>query len=142
VSLIGEHALLGAAAATPFLAADFLGLGAFGGHVTGAPGFDLVEQKSAAQKAVESLLACGLAFDLQTRWSVEQHDAGGGLVDILAAMPARTDKGLFDVRFANTQCGHALGQLGFFVRTDGERVHGGRIVTGRLDGNGRWESDA
>jgi hypothetical protein len=35
-----------------------------------------------------------------------------------------------------------LGQLGFFVRTDGERVHGGRIVTGRLDGNGRWESDA
>jgi hypothetical protein len=142
VSLIGEHALLGAAAASAFLSADLLGLGALGCHMACAEGFDLVEQQAAGQKAVESLLARGLAFDLQTRRPMEQHDAGSGLVDVLAAVTPRPDKGLFDVRFTNVQCGHAQGQLGFFVGADGERVHGGSIVSGGWNGNGRRESDA
>ena len=128
MSLIGEHPLFGAAAATPFLAADLLDCGALGGHVARAEGFDLVEQQAAGQEAVEALLAGGLAFDLQAGRAMEQHDAGGGLVDILAAVPAGADKGFFEVGLAHAQCGHALGELGFFVGADGERVHGGRIV--------------
>lgn len=139
VGFIGEHSLLGAAAATAFLAADLLGAGAFGGDVARAEGFDLVEQQAASEKAVEALLAGGLAFDLQTGRSVQEHYAGGGLVDILAAVAARPDEGLFDVGFTNTQSGHALGQLGFFVGADGEGVHGGRIASGQRDGNGRRE---
>ena len=111
--------------------------GALGGDVAGAQGFDLVEQEAAGQEAVEPLLAGGLALDLQAGRAVEQHDAGGGLVDVLAAVAAGADKGFFDVGFAHAQCGHALGELGLFVRADGERVHGGRIVRRRRDGNGQ-----
>ena len=88
VSLIGEHPLLGAAAATPFLASDSLDAGAFGGDVARAEGFELVEQEPAGQEAVKALLAGGLAFDLQTGGPVEEHDARRSLVDILAAVAA------------------------------------------------------
>jgi len=140
VGFIGEHPLLGAAAATAFLAANLLDAVALGGDVTFLKGFDLVEQQAASQETVESLLACGLAFDLQAGRTVEQHDARGGLVHVLAAVPAGPDKGLFDVGLAHAECGHALDELGFFVGADGERVHGGRIVGGGRDGNARCET--
>jgi hypothetical protein len=35
-----------------------------------------------------------------------------------------------------------LGELGLFVGADGERVHGGKIVRGGRDCNGRREGDA
>ena len=85
--------------------------------------FDLVEQKTAGKKAVESLLTRGLAFDLKTRWAVQQHHASGGLVDVLAAVSAGTDKCLVDVGFAHAERGHALGELGFLFRADREHAH-------------------
>jgi len=139
VGFIGEHALLGAAAATAFLAADLLDAGAFGGDMACAEGFNLVEQQAPGQETVEALLAGGLAFDLGAGWPVKEHDTGGGLVDILAAVAAGPDEGLFDVGFAHRHCGHTLSQLGLFVGADGERVHGGRIASGQRDGNGRRE---
>ena len=84
--LVGEHALFGAAAALAFLAADFLDAGALGIDMAFLEGFDLVEQQATCEKAIESLLARGLAFDLKTRRPMEQHHAGGGLVDVLAAV--------------------------------------------------------
>ena len=94
--------------------------GALGGDVALPQLLDLVEQEPAGQEPVEALLAGGLAFDLHPGRPVEQHDAGGGLVDVLAAVPAGADKGLLDVRLAHTQRSHALGELGLFVGADGE----------------------
>ena len=51
VGFIGEHPLFGAAAATAFLAADFLDTGALGGNVASPQFLDLVEQEPAGQKA-------------------------------------------------------------------------------------------
>ena len=137
VMLVVEHALFGAAAATTFLPADFLDAGALGIHVAFLEGFDLVEQEPAGEKAVESLLARGLAFDLKTRWPVEQHHAGGGLVDVLAAVSAGTDKRLVDVGFAHAERGHALGELDFLLRADRERAHGVSVAVGRCLDKGR-----
>ena len=55
------------------------------------------QQKAAGEKTVEPLLSGGLAFYLQAGRLVHQHDAGGGLVDILAAVAARTDERFLDV---------------------------------------------
>ena len=127
VGFVGEHALFGAAAAAAFLPANLLDAGALGGHLAGAPGFDFVEEQAAGEEAVEALLAGGLALDLEAGGAMQQHDAGGGFVDVLAAMPAGADEGLFQVGFADAQGGHALGELGFFVGADGERVHAGKL---------------
>ena len=132
--LVGQHALFGAAAAATFLAADLFHAGALGIHVAFLKGFDLVEQKTAGKKAVESLLARGLAFDLETCRTMEQHHAGGGLVDVLAAVTARSDKRLVDVGFAHAERSHALGELTFLLRADGERAHGGSVAGGRRKG--------
>ncbi len=122
--LISEHPLFGAAAATTFLAADLLDAGALGIDVAFLERLDLVQQKPAGEKAVESLMTRGLAFDLKTRRTMEQHHAGGGLVDVLAAVTAGADKRLVDVGFAHAERGHALRELGFLLRADGKRTHG------------------
>ena len=134
---IGEHPLLGAAAAAALLAANLLDGGTLGADEALLKGLDLVEQKATSQETVQSLLAGCLALDLQTGWTVEQHDAGGGLVDVLAAVPAGADEGFFNVGFADAEGGHALGELGFFVQADGERVHASRIARKGKDGNRR-----
>lgn len=121
--LVIEHALFGAAGAFPFLAANFFDAGALGVDVAFLEGFDLVEQEPAGKKAVETLLTCGLAFDLKTRGPVEQHHAGAGLVDVLTAVAARPDKRLVDVCFAHAERGHALGELDFLLRADREHAH-------------------
>ncbi len=136
VGFVGEHALFGAAAAPAFLAADFLDTGALGIDVTFLERFDLVEQEPAGEEAVECLLARGLAFDPQTGRTVEQHHAGGGLVDVLAAVTARPDKGLFEVGVAHAERGHALRELGFLFGADGKRAHAGSVAGKRRKGNG------
>jgi hypothetical protein len=135
MGLVGEHPLFGAAAATTFLAANLLDAVALGGDEAVFEGLNLVEQQAAGQEAVEALLAGGLAFDLQSGRAVEQHDAGGGLIDILAAVPAGTDKGFVNVGLAHTERRHALVELGLFVGTDGERVHGRKVTGGTAPGN-------
>jgi hypothetical protein len=62
--LVGQHSLFGAAAAAAFLAADFFDTGAFGGNAARARAFDFIQQQAPGDKAVKSLLARGLAFDL------------------------------------------------------------------------------
>ncbi len=140
MGFIGEHSGFGAAAAAAFLASDFLGLGALGGDEAPLLHFNFIEQQSAGQEAVETLLAGGLAFDLQAGRAMEQHDAGGGLVNVLAAVSARADKGFFDVGIADAQCGHALGELGLFVGADGERVHRRRVADETGSGEQFWEA--
>ena len=54
---------------------------------------------------------------------MEQHDAGGGLVDVLAAVAAGADECFVDVRLAHAERGHALGELGFLFGADGKRTH-------------------
>ena len=132
--LVVEHPLGGAAAATAFLAADFFDARALGIDVTFLERFDLVEQETARQVTIEPLGARGLAFNLETCRTVEQHHARGGLVDILAAVTARTDKRLFNVGFPHAERGHALRQLGFLLRADRERAHVPSVTgSGRKD---------
>ena len=80
--------------------------------------FNFVDQESAGNEPVEALLACGLALDLKPSGFMQQHDARGGLVDVLAAMSARTDESLFDVRIADAQSRHPLRELRFAIGTD------------------------
>ena len=60
--LIGQHALLGSAAATALLASGlFLAL-ALGGGLVGSERFDLVQQEPSGQEAVLPLVSRGLAL--------------------------------------------------------------------------------
>ena len=54
---------------------------------------------------------------------MQQHHAGGRLVDVLAAMAAGADKGFLQIGFAHAQGRHAPGELGLFFRADGKRAH-------------------
>jgi len=60
-------------------------------------GFDLVQQQTAGEKAVLSLMTRVLTFHLQTGRAVEQHHAGCALVNVLSSMPARTNERFFDI---------------------------------------------
>ena len=121
--LVGEHPLFGAAGALAFLAADAFHIRALRGDDPLLPLLNLVEQEPPGEKAVQSLLAGFLAFHLQAGRAMEQHHAGGGLVDILSAVPAGADKTFFNLRLAHAQRGHALRQLAFLFSTDRKRAH-------------------
>lgn len=123
VGFVGKEPLFGAAAAAPLLAADLLDAGLLRRHPARPPSLNLIKQQPSRQKAIEPLLAGDLTLDMQTRRTMQQDDAGGRLVNVLATVPARPDKGLFNVRLAHAQRCHALGELSFFVGTDGNRVH-------------------
>jgi hypothetical protein len=60
-------------------------------------------------------MTADLALHLQPAGPMEQHDAGSGLVHVLAAAPARANESLLKILFANAEGVHALGQLGFLV---------------------------
>jgi hypothetical protein len=51
---------------------------------------------------------------------MQQHDAGGDLVDVLAAVAAGTNKGFLNVRFPHAKRGHALRELSFLFQADRE----------------------
>ena len=123
VGFVGEDAVFGSTAAAAFLTAKFLDAGALGGGLRLFLRFEFIEEELAGEEAVHALLAGVLALHLQTGGAVDQHDAGGDFVDVLAAMTARADKGFLDVRLRDAQGGHALGKLVFLLRTDGERAH-------------------
>ena len=118
-----EHALFGATRAAAFLSTNLFHAGAFGVDVTPLSRFNFVEQKSPRKKTVESLLSRGLAFDLKPCWSMDEHDARGGLVDVLSAVTAGVDELLFQIGFTDAERGHALRKLGFFLRADGKHAH-------------------
>ena len=105
--LVCEDALLGRAAATAFLPAQFLdalplGVGAFA-----ARGFYLVEEQLPGEDAVLPLLSGSLALDLYAGGPVQQHDAGGDLVHVLPAVAARAHEAFLNVALAHAERGHA-----------------------------------
>src|SRR5207249_1479306 len=97
VCFVGQHPFFGAATAAALLAADFFDARALGGDVTFLLLLNFVQQQAASQKAVESLMACRLAFDLEACRAVKQHDAGGAFIDVLAAVTAGSNEGFFNV---------------------------------------------
>jgi len=123
MAFVRQHAFFSPATATAFLSADLFDAGALGSQIAFLEGFDFIEQQAASEEAVESLLARGLALDLETGRVMEQHHTGGAFVDILATVAAGADEGLLDVRFAHAESHHALSQLALLIWRDGKRVH-------------------
>lgn len=119
----GEHPFLGRFGTFAFLAAHLFPFGSFRCEPRLPLGFNLVQQQPAGDVPIHPLLPGILTFHLNARRVMQQHHAGGNLVDILAAVTAAPDKGFLDVHFAHTQRSHALEELGFFLKTDGERAH-------------------
>ena len=115
MSFLSKHFFFGAAAAPSFLAADLLNTRSLGLDESFFSLFDLIEQETAGQEPIESLLPGFLAFDLYPGRTVQEHDAGRGFVDVLAAVSAGSDKCFLDITFVHTKRGHARGKLGFFV---------------------------
>ncbi len=81
---------------------------------------DFVQQKTPRQETIEPLLAGRLAFHLEPGRTVNQHYAGRGLVDILAAVTARPDERLVQISLPHAQAGHPLCQLVCFLEADRE----------------------
>ena len=115
VRFVGEHAVLGAAGAFPFLAADFLNPGLFRGDAAGLELFDLVEEQATREEAVQRLLARGLALYAQAGGAMQEHDAGGDFIDVLAAVATGPDERLLNVALAGTERRHPLRKLREFV---------------------------
>jgi hypothetical protein len=124
VRFVGEHFIFRTTGAFAFLAADFFDLGALRGHKTIFRRFNFIQQQSAREETVESLLARFLTFHLHTSRTMAQHHAGGNLVDVLPAVAAGADKRFLDVRLAHVERGHAQRELIFFFQADGKRTHG------------------
>jgi hypothetical protein len=87
MGFVGEYPVPGTPAAATFLATNLGDACLLGCHRTCAESLDFIQQQAPGEKPVESLLPRCLAFDLQTRWTMAQHDASGGLVDVLTAVP-------------------------------------------------------
>jgi len=133
----GKHAVPRAAGTLPFPAADFFDTVALGLDVALLLRFDFIEQQPAGDETIESLLACGLALDLDAAGTVKQHHARGRFVHVLSSVAARPDETFLEVGFAHAQSGHALREPSFFLRTYRERAHGRSLNIGRVDGNAR-----
>jgi hypothetical protein len=110
---VSQHSLSGGATASAFLSAKFFEQGALGIGAAFPSLFNFVEQELAGEEAIQPLLARALAFDLQSGRPMQQHHASGRLVDVLAAVAARADKRLFNIRFAHAERRHSLRKLVF-----------------------------
>jgi hypothetical protein len=64
-----------------------------------------------------------------------QHDAGGGFVNVLPAVPSRPDERFFDLAFAHPELSHALGHLRPFIIRDRIRIHAAKLITAGFRGN-------
>lgn len=107
-----------------FFGADFAGLNAF----------DPVQEQPSGQKAVQGLGALLLAFYGKPRGGVDEKDAGGGFVDLLAAGAGRADESFPEIVFGDAQALHPGLKGRFFFGRDVEQVHGSgrsRIVSDR-----------
>lgn len=120
---VGEHFFFRAPRTFSFLPPDFFDLGALRGNETVFPFFNFIEQQSARDETIQSLLARRLTFDLQAGRPMQEHDAGGNFVHVLSAVAAGADERLFDVRLAHAERGHARSELIFLFETDRKRAH-------------------
>src|SRR5438093_12485484 len=88
VRFIGQHPILRAFGELPFGPADFFDASDFRVQPAFATRLDFVEQQTAGDEAIQTLLARGLTFDLHAAGTMQQHHAGRGLVDVLPAVAA------------------------------------------------------
>src|SRR5579859_5760428 len=86
--LIRQHALFRTPAAAPFLPPYFLRQRPVRRNGARLESLDFVQQQAPGNKPIQSLLARLLALHLHTGGPVQNHDTGGGLVDVLPAMAA------------------------------------------------------
>lgn len=107
--LVSEDALLGGAAASAFLPAQFLDALPLSVGSLAPRGLDLIEEQLSGEDTVLSLLTGGLTLDLNARRPMHEHHARGDLVHVLPAVSAGAHKGLLDVALANAERNHALG---------------------------------
>jgi hypothetical protein len=121
--LVRQHSLLRAVRPFTLLATNLFNLGALRIRSAFRLRFDFVEQQTARKEAIQTLVACGLTFDLHSGRTMKQHHASGCLVDVLPAVTAGTDEGFLNVGFAHSQLTHALGELVFLFKTDRECAH-------------------
>ncbi len=126
--LVGEHPRFGAAGPLAFLAADFFHLGALRGDEAILLFLDFIEQQAPRDETVHPLLARLLTFHLHAGRPMQEHHAGGNLVDVLPAVAARTDEGFLNVGLAHLQRGHAQSQLIGFFEADRKRTHAGNVA--------------
>ena len=115
-----QHLLLRTAGAASLLTLDLLDALLFLALFAKDHILYLFNKDAPGKKPVESLRALLLALDLNTRWYVFQVYAGGHLVDILTAVPARTDEPFDQVLFADPELGHLFLKRLFFLRTHAE----------------------
>src|SRR5262249_1395714 len=133
-ALAGEHLLLRALRPPALLAPDARGLP---GDLVGRPlppGGDLVQQQPAGEEAIECLRARFLTFHRDPGRDVPQHDAGGDLVDVLAAASLRAHELLLEVLGAHAERRHAFEQRTLLLRRHG--AHGSCLSAGRGEANG------
>ena len=82
-----------------------------GGGLLSRLRLQLFDQHLPGEKSVLPLIPGGLTFHLDSGRSMDQLDARGDFIDVLPAVASRPDKRLFEVRFVDSQCSHALGKL-------------------------------
>ena len=127
MSLVGEDALLGAAAASAFLTPELLGFRQRGGTPGAGQRLETVGEHFAGAEAIHALLAAFLALDPEAGGPVENHHAGGSLVHVLTAVTAGANEGLFKVGLAHADRSQTPREAIFLIRADGEAAHGGRV---------------
>ena len=126
--LVGEHAILCPFASLSFLPANFFDASFFGCDMAVSHFFNFIEEKMTREVTVEALLPASLAFYLKAGGAMQQHDAGGCFVDVLAAVSTGPDEVFIEIAFRNAQRGHATGELFGLFRADRERAHGKRVM--------------
>jgi hypothetical protein len=102
VGFIGQDAFFGLAAPFSFLTADLFEACALGGRLARLQLFNLVQQETTGNEPIKSLLARGLALHLQLGWAMQEHDARGRLIDVLAAVPSGPHKRFFEIGFKDS----------------------------------------
>lgn len=120
---ICQHPCFGSPASFAFLSADLLYTRTFRCYLTSFHVLDFIEQETSSDKSIETLLARGLALDLQSGRTMKQHNARRHFVDILPSVPAGSYEALLEVRLAHAQIGHASLQLLLLFEADGECGH-------------------
>lgn len=82
-----------------------------GGGLALAAELDFVQQQATGQDPVASLMAGLLAFHLNARGPMNEHDARGSLIDVLPTMPSGPNKRFLNVLFADAEGRHALAKF-------------------------------
>ena len=84
---------------------------------------DFVQQQAPGEESIQPLLPSALRLHLEPCRAMDDHDAGGSLVNVLAAVAARTHKSFIQIRFLHPQIQHAPGEVFGFVDAHWELAH-------------------